>query len=152
MKRDHVIGLVSALSGLFTLLLCFFTRTTLPIPKGLAMTLGAALYLLGMALFFWAIRYLRESFLGLMEPASNHFVRIGPYRWVRYPPHLSRIITLLGIGIALHSLWGMVSIFLVFLPAMLYRTLLEEKARYRKFGNAWIADNHHTKFIIPLVW
>jgi protein-S-isoprenylcysteine O-methyltransferase Ste14 len=151
MKRDHVVSLLFALSALFIMLLSYFTRITLPVSKHLGISVGGGLYLLGIILFLWTVRYLREAFLGLIEPATNHFIKDGPYRWVRHPLYLSMIIILIGIGVALRSSWGMISIFLIFLPAVIYRARLEEKALYGKFGDAWINYLHQTKFIIPLV-
>jgi len=149
MKKEHFVGAIFVLTALIALGIMFLSRDSLPISSTAGKITGAITLFLGMAVFLWISLYLREAFLGITTPVTDQLIVTGPYRWIRHPLYLSMIIILLGIGIALKSLWGIISIFLLFLPALCYRALLEEKSLYFKFGDAWTEYHRHTRFLIP---
>jgi protein-S-isoprenylcysteine O-methyltransferase Ste14 len=152
MKRYRIAGLVFVFTALVTIGIAFLTCSNLPLSRESGKVVGMVIFLFGVSFFTWTVIYLRAAFQGAVAPVSDRLITTGPYQWVRHPLYLSMIIIQLGIGIALRSLWGIVSIFLLFLPTVLYRAILEEKALYQKFGNAWTDYLQSTKFLIPLVW
>jgi protein-S-isoprenylcysteine O-methyltransferase Ste14 len=152
MKQYRIAGLVFVFTALVTMGIAFLTRSNLPISRESGKVVGVVIFLFGVSFFTWTVIYLRAAFQGTVTPVSDRLVTTGPYRWVRHPLYLSMIIIQIGIGIALRSLGGIISLFLLFFPTVLYRAMLEEKALYRKFGSAWSDYHQSTKFLIPFVW
>ncbi len=152
MKRQDLSALLHPLMSLVVIAVSFWSDAKLPIPKGVAKPLGELIFLFGMAMFAWVLVYLRNAFLGNVEPVLDKLVTNGPYRYVRHPLYLSMVISLVGLAVALRSLWGTLSVFLLFLPAGAYRASLEEKALARKFDQEWNCYAARTFFMFPLLW
>jgi protein-S-isoprenylcysteine O-methyltransferase Ste14 len=152
MRQDRIAALVCVFTALVTMGIAFLTRSNLPISREVGKVVGVVIFLIGMSFFTWTTIYLRAAFQGTVAPVSDRLITTGPYRWIRHPLYLSMIIIQMGIGIALRSLGGIISIFLLFFPTVLYRAMLEEKALNRKFSNAWTDYLRSTKFLIPFVW
>ena len=151
MNRERSAALLFVISALLAMAICGLTRLSLPLPGVTGKLAGEIVFVLGMALFLWAVISLKESFRGTVAPVSNRLVQTGPYRWIRHPLYLSMIITLIGFALAFRSLWGLISIFAFFLPAVIFRAKLEEKALGEKFGSAWAEYARRTHFIIPFL-
>jgi protein-S-isoprenylcysteine O-methyltransferase Ste14 len=130
----------------------FWTRASLPISRETGRLLGMFIFLTGMTLFTWAALCLKGAFYGNVEPVTNQLVADGPYSLVRHPLYLSMLISLFGLGIALRSFWGLTAIFVLFLPALLYRARLEERSLEKKHGTAWQEFEKRTFFLFPFVW
>ena len=79
MKRGNLAALLHVLSFLVVLGVSVLTEPRLPIPKSVAKPLGLLTFLLGMAVFVWALVYLKGAFFGNVEPVSNRLVESGPY-------------------------------------------------------------------------
>ncbi len=152
MKPEKLAPLLFVLSALVLFGISWLTRSSLPISKQSSRLLGGAIFLLGMVAFTWVVVFLKAAFLGEVAPVTDHLVTNGPYRWIRHPLYLSMIITLLGITLALRSLWGIGAIFALFLPAVVYRAKLEEEALAQKFGQNWDEYAIHTTFLLPWLW
>jgi protein-S-isoprenylcysteine O-methyltransferase Ste14 len=149
MKRDHVVALLTPLTFLVVVGVSFLTRTTLPMPRELARGLVWLLLLLGTTVFTWAILDLKQAFYGQVEPVTNELVRGGPYRWIRHPLYLGMIIFTLGMPLGFGSLWGVVAVLFLFVPAVVCRARLEELALARKFGQEWHEYAKQTFFMLP---
>lgn len=78
-------------------------------------------------------------------------IKTGPYRFVRHPVYLGMTIALTGIPVAMRSCYGLIGVFLLFLPSEIYRAKLEEKALKGKFGSEWEAYAARTGFMLPSV-
>lgn len=152
MKHDNLAPLFFVLSALAVMMIGWLTRSSWHITKEISKPLGGAIFLLGMGAFVWIIFYLREAFLGDIAPVTDLLVTSGPYRWVRHPLYLSMIVILVGIAIIFRSLWGVVGVFVLFLPALVYRAKLEEQALSGKFGHTWEVYLQRTYFLIPPLW
>jgi protein-S-isoprenylcysteine O-methyltransferase Ste14 len=152
MRRENLAPLIFVLSALGVLGIGWLTRSSLPISRELGRALGGAIFLLGMGAFAWIVAHLREAFLGEVAPVTEHLIKNGPYHWVRHPLYLSMIIVLLGIAFAFRSLWGVVSVFVLFLPAVVHRAKLEDIALSQKFGSVWEDYASNTAFLIPWLW
>jgi protein-S-isoprenylcysteine O-methyltransferase Ste14 len=152
MRKDRLAATLFVLSSLVAIGVAFWTRSSLPLSRRVGKPVGEVVFLLGMAVFVWAVVHLKGSFYGTVTPVTDELIKSGPYRWVRHPLYLGMIITLLGIGIALRSLWGVVGIFALFLPTVVYRARLEEEALAQKFKPDWDDYAERTSFLIPRYW
>jgi len=152
MKQEKLAPLFFVIAALVTMILGWLARSSLPVSIEISKPLGVVIFLVGMSAFTWTVFYLRKAFLGDVAPITDHLITHGPYRWVRHPLYFCMMIVLLGIGIAFQSLWGIISIPVLFLPAVVYRARLEEKALSGKFGRSWEQYTNKTKFLIPFLW
>jgi protein-S-isoprenylcysteine O-methyltransferase Ste14 len=62
------------------------------------------------------------------------------------------LISLIGINLALRSWWGITGVLVLFLPALVYRARLEERAMEKRFGSSWQEFAGRTFFLLPLIW
>lgn len=152
MKRNSLAAAVFVLSALAVMGIGWWTRSSLPVSRQVGKSLGQAIFLLGMAGFVWTVAYLRGGFFGEVTPVLERLVKDGPYRRVRHPLYLSMIIMLLGMGLAFRSLWGVVGVFVFFLPSVVFRARLEEQALAEKFGETWGVYTARTCFLLPWIW
>ncbi len=152
MKRQDLPALLHVLAGLTALGVSFWTRSDGLIPRHVARPLGMSVFALGMALFTWALVYLKGAFLGNVLPVTDRLIRGGPYRWIRHPLYLGMVVALLGLSVAMGSLWGVAGVLAVFLPAGACRAREEEKALARRFGQEWQDYADETCFLIPALW
>jgi protein-S-isoprenylcysteine O-methyltransferase Ste14 len=152
MKPGKLAPLFFVITALGTIVIGWFTLSSLPISSAVSKPLGEAIFIVGMIAFTWTIMYLRKAFLGEVLPVTDHLIIKGPYRWVRHPLYFCMIVALLGMGVAFRSLWGILAVPLVFLPAVIYRVRLEEGALSDRFGNKWDEYVNQTKFLIPFLW
>jgi len=69
--------------------------------------LAAVLYLMSLGLFWWSIHANRENPLSAVfsPDLPQHFVKRGPYMWVRHPLYTSYLLTWLAGAIATGRLW-----------------------------------------------
>jgi protein-S-isoprenylcysteine O-methyltransferase Ste14 len=152
LRRENIAALIFVLAALGVPGIGWLTRSSLPIPRELGRTLGGLIFLLGMGAFTWIVAHIKEAFLGEVAPVTDRLIKNGPYRWVRHPLYLSMMIVLLGIAFAFRSLWGVVGVFVLFLPAVAYRAKLEDEALSWKFGSDWEDYASDTAFLFPWLW
>jgi len=105
-----------------------------------------------MLLFVVAMVYPKRAFLGNVEPVTDTLVTAGPYRLVRHPLYLGMVGSTIGLAVGLRSLWGVPVVFLVFVPAGLWRARLEEDALAQKFGKEWEGYAKRIYFTFPPVY
>jgi protein-S-isoprenylcysteine O-methyltransferase Ste14 len=152
MKREVFVGLTFVTSALSVMVISGLTLASLPIPREVGKPAGEIIFVVGMAAFIWTASCLKESFQGTVAPVSDQLTQNGPYRRIRHPLYLSMVIILVGITLAFRSIWGLVGVFVLFLPAAVYRAKLEEEALALRFGQEWAAYAAQTSFLIPWVW
>ena len=152
MSRESIASLLYVASWVLVIVIALFARINVPALGAAAKLLGGLIFLCGMLLFGWAARYLKAGFLGNIEPVSDTLVAQGPYRLVRHPLYLGTLLSTIGLVVGLRSLWGLVTVFVFFLPAAIYRARLEERAVARKFGDDWDAYVSRTSFLFPWAW
>jgi len=152
MKREDLPALLHVLAGVTVIGVSFLTRGAGPIPTHLAKPLGMLVFALGMALFIWALVYLKGAFLGNVLPVTDRLVSGGPYRRVRHPLYLGMVVTLLGLALAMGSLWGLAGVAALFIPAGAHRARQEDKALAQRFGQEWQDYADRTRFLIPWLW
>ncbi len=116
-------------------------------PPAAMATIGASLWLFGLAIGFWPLWHLRHSFS--IEPAARALVTSGPYRIARHPIYTSYICAFVGICL-LHPTIAMVVVTACWFVLMYRRVRYEERvlmaafpeyAAYRQrvgaFGPVW---------------
>jgi protein-S-isoprenylcysteine O-methyltransferase Ste14 len=151
MSRASVIPLLHAVSGSGSLLASLYTKTDLMAAVTFARPLGFAVFASGMLLFAVSVAYLRRAFLGDIEPVTEQLITSGPYRFVRHPLYLGMFVATTGLAIAFWSLWGLLIVLAIFVPAGLWRARLEEQALARRFGRQWQEYVRSTHFMVPLI-
>ncbi len=152
MSRENIAALLFVVTWLVVVGVSLFTRTKTVVSNETAKFLGMIIFLLGMLVFAWAAVHLKASFLGTVEPVSDKLVTTGPYRFVRHPVYLGMTVATIGLIIGMRSLWGLAGIFLLFIPAEIYRARLEEIALARKFGKEWDNYSKQTYFMFILIY
>jgi protein-S-isoprenylcysteine O-methyltransferase Ste14 len=143
---------IFVLSALSIMAIGFLTPASLPISREIGRHLGLFVFLSGMSLFTWASLCLKVAFYGCVVPVTQRLVTNGPYSQIRHPLYLSMFIILVGLCLALRSLFGIAGIFIFFLPAVVYRARLEEQALETSFGRYWQEYKRRTFFLLPFVW
>jgi protein-S-isoprenylcysteine O-methyltransferase Ste14 len=97
-----------------------------------------------------AIRALGRFWSLHVEMREGHeFVQTGPFAYARHPVYFSMILELLGIGLMLGAWWTLAAVFLLFVPTMIARVRLEERALVEQFGDAYRAYMRNTPAIVP---
>jgi protein-S-isoprenylcysteine O-methyltransferase Ste14 len=82
---------------------------------------------------------------------THELVREGPFRWVRHPAYSSMILEILSIGLLLQSWHVTVIAFAAFIPTLLTRIRIEERALIEKFGDSYLDFKRTTPALIPRV-
>lgn len=149
--HEHLPAILNVIAGVVVLAFSFLIEFRMPLPKDLAKLLGLLLIGLGMALAIWASVYIKSAIMGEVEPRLKILVRQGPYRFVRHPVYLGMTIALIGATVVLRSWAGLIGVFVLFLPSVIYRAQLEDKALFRKFGDEWATYAAQTGFILPFI-
>lgn len=151
MGSVNSVALVHALSGAAALVVSVYTQTGLLASVEFVKPLGFAIFVAGMLLFAVAAACLKRAFLGDVEPVIGRIVTTGPYRHVRHPLYLGMFAATAGLALAFRSLVGMLITLVVFVPAGIYRAMLEEQALAQKFGADWENYAEQTGFLFPRI-
>ena len=99
--------------------------------------MGAALYVSGLVLFYWAIRtHGKRSLSAAFSPDSpNHLVNWGPYRFIRHPFYSSYLMTWMA-GFVATGRWWLLLSFAVMVVVYVRAAKMEED----KFASSPLAD------------
>lgn len=152
MNRESFPALLHVLAWVVVISVSLFAKTDIPGSPAMVKLLGWLIFLLGIFMFAWAVAYLKRAFFGNVEPVSDTIITTGPYRFVRHPLYLGMTISTIGLTIGLRSLWGLVGVFLLFIPSGIYRARLEENAMARRFGKEWDEYVKRTCFMFPPIF
>ena len=100
--------------------------------------LGAAVFVLALALFAWAV--VTVTWAGSNVPTnrpSTTIVESGPYRFTRNPIYLGMFLALIGLAIAFNILWLLLML-VPFALVIRYGVVAREEAYLeRKFGDVY---------------
>jgi len=114
---------------------------------------GVGLVTLGIALFIWARRALRENYSGHVSVKTGQaLVQNGPYRFIRHPAYAGQLLMALGVALGYASLIGLLAIPALLLPGLVYRIRVEEKLLAEHFGTQYIQYMRRTKRLFPGLW
>ena len=115
--------------------------------------LVCALFLVGIALRWWAILVLGRFFTVDVAIHQDHqLITRGPYAFLRHPSYTGALLAIAGLGLSFEN-W--VSVLVILVPStavMLVRIAVEERALALNFGQAWQAYSAHTKRLLPGVY
>ena len=133
--RPPVAWAVAVLAGLSLNWLMPLPFVPAVVPAG---WLGAMVFALALALFAWAITTMTRA--GSNVPTSlptTNIVDTGPYRFTRNPIYLGMVLGLIGLSIALNSLWLLLTLVL-FAVTIRYGVIAREEAYLEhKFGDVY---------------
>jgi protein-S-isoprenylcysteine O-methyltransferase Ste14 len=96
-----------------------------PLP---AVVAGLALLALGVAARAAAVRTLGAAYSHRIRPIDGDVVARGPYALVRHPAYLGTLLAHAGIALVFCSAWSIAALLSCWLPAVLLRTVLEDRA------------------------
>ncbi len=97
-----------------------------------------------------AIRSLGKFWSLHVEMREGHeFVSSGPFAHARHPVYFSMILELLGIGLMLNAWISLAIVFAIFVPTLLARVRIEERALLAQFGDAYKKYMERTPAILP---
>ena len=152
MNKDDLIALLHAASGVGAMIVSLLTRDSFHGPVAFLKPFGFVVFFVGMFFFAISVLFLKEAFRGNVRPVTEKLVREGPYRWIRHPLYLCMIITIIGLAIGMRSRWGLIVVFIMFIPFTILRAKLEEAALLDKFGKEWEEYIEQTNFILPYIY
>lgn len=117
------------------------------------MAVGLGLVILGMGLFVWARRTLKQNYSGHISVNSRQeLIQTGPYRIIRHPAYSGYLLMTLGISLGYSSLAGLIATLVLLIPGLAYRMKVEEKLLLAYFGEEYCQYRNTTKRIIPGIW
>jgi protein-S-isoprenylcysteine O-methyltransferase Ste14 len=135
MIRPPIAWAVAVLAGLALDWLMPLAFIPGAIPAG---WLGVLVFALALALFAWAIATMTRA--GSSVPTgrpTTTIVDTGPYRFTRSPIYLSMLVGLIGLAIAVNSLWLLLTL-VPFALVIRYGVVAREEAYLeRKFGDLY---------------
>ncbi|PKA42456.1 isoprenylcysteine carboxylmethyltransferase family protein [Rhizobium sullae] len=102
--------------------------------------LGGIVFLAGLALLIWAATTFRRAGTQIQttQPTAT-IVDEGPYRFTRNPIYIGMFLGLIGVAIAIDSLW-LIALLVPFYLVIRYGVVAREEAYLeRKFGDVYVA-------------
>jgi protein-S-isoprenylcysteine O-methyltransferase len=148
------LGLIWVVVGL-SILLAFGFAASMPRWPHAEVTryIGIALMLFGMALRWYAIRYLGRWFtVNVAIAADQRLIDSGPYRHVRHPSYTGALLVFLGMGLGMGNVPSLLVLVLPALAAFGWRIHVEETVLAAAFGSQWQAYAARTKRLIPGIY
>lgn len=82
---------------------------------------------------------------------GQRVVSTGPYALVRHPMYMGALLLFIGISLSLGSWWGL-CVYLVLMPALIWRILAEEAFLTKNLPGYGEYKNKVTYRLIPFVW
>jgi protein-S-isoprenylcysteine O-methyltransferase Ste14 len=111
------------------------------------------LVVLGDLIFLWAMAENKvfSSMVRIQKERGHYVITGGPYRYVRHPGYVGWCTMMIGLAVALGSLWGFIPA-AILLALMLVRTALEDRTLRKELaGYQEYADRVRYR-LIPGVW
>jgi protein-S-isoprenylcysteine O-methyltransferase Ste14 len=113
---------------------------------------GLALMLFGAAFNVWGRFYLKTNWADHVRIYDDQtLITSGPYRFVRHPLYASIIWMFFGAAIAYLNPLAAIENTLIFIPAMIYRSNLEEHALQETFGGQYSDYRKKTGRFFPVM-
>jgi protein-S-isoprenylcysteine O-methyltransferase Ste14 len=97
-----------------------------------------------------AVRALGRMWSVHIEIRKEHqLVKEGPFGWVRHPIYLAAILELVGAMVFMNSVYTWILFIVLFIPSLVARIRLEERAMISRFGDAYVEYRRTTPAVIP---
>ena len=142
--------LILAHSTIFLIALYEFAQMQLQTNLGLQVMLGVLLVGLATVVRNWSIATLgpyHSIHIELRE--EQRLITSGPYRYLRNPYYISNAVELIGFPIVAHAKFALLISLSLYIPALLIRVFLEEKALKAKFGAPYCHYSSQVPRILP---
>ena len=98
----------------------------------------------------WAIKRLGVYHsINIEIRERQELVQSGPYSYLRNPYYLSNIIEAIGLPLVVNSKLAMFIALFVYIPILLHRLILEEKALEKKFEDRFIDYKRRVPMVFP---
>jgi protein-S-isoprenylcysteine O-methyltransferase Ste14 len=118
---------------------------------GPAHAIGLALFASGIAFRVWAIRTLGDYYAHVVRTVDGHrIVDTGPYRLLRHPAYAGNLVAHAGVVLFFMNSATLFIFLFVFLPSIIARIRVEEKALMTVEGYAVFARGR--KRLVPFAW
>ena len=112
--------------------------------------LGAAVFIVGLALRWFSIFYLGRFFTVNVAIASDHrVVDSGPYRFIRHPSYTGALLAFIGLGVTYANWLALILVVLPVLAAFMRRMEIEERALSQALGEPYSRYMARTTRLIP---
>jgi len=114
---------------------------------------GLVLFVLGIALRWWAIIVLGRFFTVDVTIEKDHeVVERGPFRFVRHPSYTGVLLAFLGFAISLQNWAALLIVLLPIFTVFIHRMNVEERALTGALGSTYTDYMRRTKRLLPFVY
>jgi protein-S-isoprenylcysteine O-methyltransferase Ste14 len=118
-----------------------------------AREIGYCLFVLGLALRWYAVIYLGRFFTTNVAIATDHrVIDTGPYRLIRHPSYAGSLLLVFGFSLSIGNWASLLIIFAPCCAVTLWRIHVEEQALTGALGQAYRDYMCRTKRLIPLIY
>lgn len=158
-KRNVVTGQVNERATFLALLISGTLVTTLALVEYLVrgvgfhpitFTVGLLIAALSFVVRAAAVRALGRMWSVHIEIRREHeLVRGGPFAFVRHPIYLAAILELVGAMVFMNSIYTWLVFGFFFIPSLVARIRLEERAMIAQFGDAYVLYRKTTPAVLP---
>jgi len=131
--KEYFPGLYNSISGIAVVYASIFVNKRIHDFINVFKLTGLLLILVGLFISVLAAFYIKNSIIAGVKPVTFKSVKKGPYKFIRHPIYLGFIIALFGVSVFMRSWLGAVILFALFIPSVVYRARLEEKALTNTF-------------------
>lgn len=115
--------------------------------------IGIVLVFLGGLIRIYARKALDRFFSFKVIIQKDHkLVTQGLYKHIRHPGYLGMTLLFFGLALALQSWYGLITLVIIYLPALFYRISAEEGMLIKEFGKEYLDYMEKTKKIIPKIY
>ena len=142
--------LVFAHSTIFLLALYEWSSMQLQTHLELQVILGVSLVGAATVCRSWSIATLgpyHSIHIELRE--EQRLITSGPYKYLRNPYYVSNAVELIGFPIVAHAQFALLFSLVLYMPALLLRILLEERALKAKFGAVYCHYSSQVPRVLP---
>ncbi len=113
--------------------------------------IGIVVFIAGVVFRLWAIRSLDIYYSHMVRMTDDHrIIDTGPYRFIRHPAYAGMLTAHIGIICYFFNYVSLAVFLLLFLPAIILRIHIEERALFKIEGYDEFAMVR--KRLIPLIW
>lgn len=131
-----------------------YALPALTLPRALDLYfVGLVIFVAGIALRWYAIRYLGRWFTVNVAIAHEQpLIDSGPYRHVRHPSYTGALMAFFGFALSLCNLAALLMVVVPTLIVFSWRIHIEEQVLSQAFGKRWEAYAQRTKRLIPGIY